>query len=464
MDMDWPYFPLFVRVADLEVLLVGGGEVALRKARLLTKAGARIALVSESVHPGFAELATAVRVMGPRFAPEQLEGVRLCIAATSDETVNRQVAAACEARGIWVNVVDDPLASRVITPAIIDRSPVLIAIGSAGQAPVLARRLRERLEATIPFGTGRLARFIGEARKRLKGRINPDQSRRLWEYFLDSPAAEALLHGDETLAQPTVDQWLAGGQIRQGEVWLVGAGPGDPDLLTFKALRLMQSCDVVLFDRLVPGAIMDLVRRDAERVFVGKRRDQHTVPQAEINAELLRRAQAGQRVLRLKGGDPFIFGRGGEEIEPLARAGVPFQVVPGITAASGCAAYAGIPLTHRDHAQTCLFVTGHARADGQLSLPWDTLARRGQTVVVYMGLSTLDVLCAAFVAHGLPGDWPCAMVENGTQPNQRVIVGVLADLPRRVSEAGLSGPSLLIVGSVVGLHQTLGMPARRAAS
>jgi uroporphyrin-III C-methyltransferase / precorrin-2 dehydrogenase / sirohydrochlorin ferrochelatase len=442
---------------------VGGGEVGLRKARLLAKAGARIALVSEVVHPGFAEIDT-VRVIGSRFEVEQLQGVRLCIAATDDDAVNGEVAAACEARGIWVNVVDDPLLSRVITPAIIDRSPILIAIGSAGLAPVLVRRLRETLEATIPFGTGRLARFIGEARQRLKGRISPDQSRRLWEHFLDSPAAEALLQGDETHAQAAVDQWLQEGDTSQGQVWLVGAGPGDPDLLTFKALRLMQSCDVVLFDRLVPDAIMDLVRRDAERVFVGKQRDQHTVPQEEINAELLRRAQAGQRVLRLKGGDPFIFGRGGEEIEPLARAGIPFQVVPGITAASGCAAYAGIPLTHRDHAQTCLFVTGHARADGQLSLPWDTLARRGQTVVVYMGLSTLPALCTAFIAHGLPEHWPCAMVENGTQPQQRVIVGTLADLPQRVSEAGLTGPSLLIVGSVVSLHRTLGLAARHTAS
>ena len=454
--MTWPYFPFFVRVADLEVLLIGGGEVALRKARLLNKAGARVAVVSEAVHPGFDEI-DSVRVIGRQFKVEQLDGVRLCIAATDDAALNRTVAAACEARGIWVNVVDDPLASRIITPAIIDRSPILIAIGSAGQAPVLARRLRERLEGLIPQGYGRLARFIGAVRERLKGQVTPDDARRLWEAFLDGPGAEAALQGDTATAQAAVDDWLAGNPSRRGEVWLVGAGPGDPDLLTFKALRLMQSCDVVLFDRLIPDAIMDLVRRDAERVFVGKKRDQHTVPQEEINAELLRRAQAGQRVLRLKGGDPFIFGRGGEEIEPLARAGVPFQVVPGITAASGCAAYAGIPLTHRDHAQTCLFVTGHARADGQLSLPWDTLARRGQTVVVYMGLATLATLCAAFRGHGLPDDWPCAMVENGTLASQRVVTGTLADLPQRVTDAGLSGPSLLIVGTVVRLHRTLGI-------
>lgn len=456
--MNWPYFPLFVRLADLNVLLVGGGEVALRKARLLCKAGARISLVSPEVHEGFATL--AVTRVGDAFEPKHLDGIRLCIAATDDMALNREVAALCEARGIWVNVVDDPVASRVITPAIIDRSPLLIAIGSAGQAPVLARRVRERIEASLPFGLGRLAQFIGAARQRLKGQISVDESRRLWEAFLDGPGAEAAMQGDEAGAQAAVDQWLQDGSAPGGQVWLVGAGPGDPDLLTFKALRLMQSCDVVLYDRLIPEPIMDLVRRDAERVFVGKRRDQHTVPQEEINAELLRRAQAGQRVLRLKGGDPFIFGRGGEEIEPLARAGIPFQVVPGITAASGCAAYAGIPLTHRDHAQTCLFVTGHARADGQLSLPWDTLARRGQTVVVYMGLSTLDALCAAFRSHGLPDDWPCAMIENGTQPQQRVIVGSLAHLPRQVQDAGLTGPSLLIVGSVVSLHPTLRPPSK----
>jgi uroporphyrin-III C-methyltransferase / precorrin-2 dehydrogenase / sirohydrochlorin ferrochelatase len=453
----WPYFPMFLRLAGQPVLLVGGGEVGLRKARLLDKAGARIRLVSPQIHEGFAEL-SGVTVLGTAFAPEQLDAVRLCIAATDDVALNRHIAELCDARGIWVNVVDDPEACSAVTPAIIDRNPLIVAIGSGGEAPVLVRRTREQLEALLPFGLGRLASFIGRQRAHRRGQGEAGAQRRLWERFLDGPGASAALAGDDQSALQALQALEAAGSAGGGEVWLVGAGPGDPDLLTFKALRLMQSCDVVLYDRLIPAAIMDLVRRDAERVFVGKRRDQHTVPQGEINAELLRRAQAGQRVLRLKGGDPFMFGRGGEEIEPLARAGIPFQVVPGVTAATGCAAYAGIPLTHRDHAQACVFVTGHARADGRLSLPWDMLAQRNQTVVVYMGLATLETLCARFMAHGLPGDWPCAMIENGTQPDQRVITGSLASLPEQVARAAFKGPSLLIVGTVTRLHPVLGEP------
>lgn len=453
----WPYFPMFLRLAGQPVLLVGGGEVGLRKARLLDKAGAGIRLVSPQVHAGFAEL-SGVTVLGTAFAPEQLDAVRLCIAATDDVALNRHIAALCDDRGIWVNVVDDPDACSAVTPALIDRSPLIVAIGSGGEAPVLVRRIREQIEALLPFGLGRLASFIGRQRAARKGQGEAGAPRRLWERFLDGPGASAALAGDDDAALKMLQALEVPGSKGGGEVWLVGAGPGDPDLLTFKALRLMQSCDVVLYDRLIPATIMDLVRRDAERVFVGKRRDQHTVPQGEINAELLRRAQAGQRVLRLKGGDPFMFGRGGEEIEPLARAGIPFQVVPGVTAATGCAAYAGIPLTHRDHAQACVFVTGHARADGRLSLPWDMLAQRNQTVVVYMGLATLETLCRQFIAHGLPDDWPCAMVENGTQPDQRVITGSLSSLPGRVMQAGLKGPSLLIVGTVTRLHPVLGEP------
>jgi uroporphyrin-III C-methyltransferase/precorrin-2 dehydrogenase/sirohydrochlorin ferrochelatase len=281
------------------------------------------------------------------------------------------------------------------------------------------------------------------------------QRRAVWERFLDGPGAEAALRGDEAAATAELERLLAGAPAG-GEVYLVGAGPGDPDLLTFRALRLMQQADVVLYDRLLPAAILDLVRRDAERLFVGKRRNQHTVPQEEINAELVRLARAGKRVLRLKGGDPFVFGRGGEEIESLAAAGIPFQVVPGITAASGCAAYAGIPLTHRDYAQSCVFVTGHARQDGELHLNWNQLAQRGQTVVIYMGLHTLPQLCERFIAHGLPADWPAALVEEGTSPRQKVISGTLSDLPQRVAAAGVQGASLVIVGEVVRLREKLG--------
>jgi len=358
--------------------------------------------------------------------------------------------------------VDDPDASTYITPSIVQRDPVTLAISTDGAAPVLARRLRERLEALLPAAYGRLGAFMGRQRAQVKA-LPVEARRKLWEDFLDGPGPERLFIGDEAAATIELDSLLRGGPSR-GEVYLVGAGPGDPDLLTFRALRLMQQADVVLYDRLVSPAILDLVRRDAERLFVGKRRNQHTVPQDEINAELVRLAQSGKRVLRLKGGDPFIFGRGGEEIEQLAAAGIAFQVVPGVTAASGCSAYAGIPLTHRDYAQSCIFVTGHARADGTLKLHWDQLARTGQTVVIYMGLATLPELCRQFIAHGLPADWPAAVVEHGTSAQQRVIAATLGDLPTRVAEAAFSGPTLVIVGEVVNLRERLqwfGADARR---
>jgi uroporphyrin-III C-methyltransferase/precorrin-2 dehydrogenase/sirohydrochlorin ferrochelatase len=361
---------------------------------------------------------------------------------------------AARAANVPVGVVDDPEPSTVITPAIVDRAPLQIAISSGGAAPVLSRRLRERIETLLPGGLGRLAGFMHGHRQRVKNAVPEDERRALWERFLDGPGAEAVLRGDDATAEHELDRALAG-RPASGEVYLVGAGPGDPDLLTFRALRLMQQADVVLYDRLLPEPILELVRRDAERIFVGKRRSLHTVPQDEINAELVRRAKAGQRVLRLKGGDPFIFGRGGEEIETLAAAGIPFQVVPGVTAANGCAAYAGIPLTHRDYAQACIFVTGHARADGELDLPWDNLARRGQTIVIYMGLGAIDAVCNKLIAHGLPRDWPAALVEEGTQPTQRVIAATLGDLPAQVMAADVAGASLVIVGEVVRLRQRL---------
>ncbi len=453
---NWPYYPVFLRLRDQRVLLVGGGEVAARKLRLLLRADARVCVVAPELNEDVAELCAsgAASHIGVAFEPRQLDACRLAVAATDDAALNRAVAAAAGAAGVPVNVVDDAALSTFVTPSIVDRSPLLIAISTGGAAPVLARRLRERLEAMLPSAYGRLAAFMHKRREAMRGAAAHGARRAIWERFLDSPAAERVLSGDESTASSDLER-LAQEQRGLGEVYLVGAGPGDPDLLTFKALRLMQQCDVVLHDRLVAPEILELVRRDARRIFVGKARSQHAVPQDEINAELVRLAQAGQRVLRLKGGDPFIFGRGGEEIDTLRAHGIPFQVVPGITAAGGCAAYAGIPLTHRDCAQACIFVTGHARQDGTLDLHWDQLARRGQTVVVYMGLNTLPALCAQLVAHGLPADWPAAMIEDGTSARQRVVAGTLGDLPQRVADAALHGPSLLIVGEVVKLRQRL---------
>lgn len=449
MSAPWPYFPIFVRLSDQPVLVVGGGEVALRKVRLLRRAGADVRVVAQRVLDELAPLRIA-----EEFDPSQLDGCRMAIAATDDADLNRRVAAAAEARGVWVNAVDDPQASRWITPAIVDRSPLLIALSSAGAAPVLVRRWRERLETLLPSGYGRLLSYIGERRAAIRERVPQAMRRRIWEAFLDGPAPEAVLAGDETAADAALDRLLtqtSGG----GEVYLVGAGPGDPDLLTLRALRLMQQCDIVLHDALVSPAILELVRRDAERLYVGKKRDKHSLPQQDINNTLVRLAREGKRVLRLKGGDPFVFGRGGEEIAELAAAGIPFQVVPGITAANGCAAYAGIPLTHRDYAQACIFVTGHPKKDGSLDLHWDQLARRGQTVVIYMGLNTLPELCARLIDNGLPADWPAAVVEEGTSARQRVVTGTLASLPQAVRSAAVEGASLVIVGEVVRLREQL---------
>ncbi len=450
------YFPVFLRLRGARVLVVGGGEVAARKIRLLLRAAPRIEVVAQLLNAELEGLADVRRIqhVAKEFTPQRVAGCRLVIAATDNRLLNRAVAAAADAAQVPVNVVDDAEHSSFITPSIVDRAPLMVAISTGGAAPVLARRLRERIEAWLPAGYGQLAAFLHRQRPRVAEAGEVAQRRSIWERFLDGPGAEAALRGDEAAAEAELRHLLDGAPVR-GEVYLVGAGPGDPDLLTFRALRLMQQADVVLYDRLLPEAILDLVRRDAERIFVGKRRNQHTVPQDEINAELVRLASAGKRVLRLKGGDPFVFGRGGEEIETLAAAGIPFQVVPGITAASGCAAYAGIPLTHRDYSQSCVFVTGHARQDGKLELHWDQLARRGQTVVIYMGLHTLPQLCEQFIAHGLPADWPAALVEEGTSPRQRVVSGTLGDLPRKVEQAGVQGASLVIVGEVVRLREKL---------
>ena len=450
------YFPVSLRLDGARVVVIGGGEIAARKLRLLLRAGPSVDVVAEALNAEVEALRAAGRLvhLGTVFEPAQLDGARLVIAATDDAALNRAVAAAANARNIPVNVVDDPEHCTFITPSIIDRAPMQIAISTGGAAPVLARRLRERIEALLPTHYGRLADYMQSRRERAKAALAQPERRALWERFLDGRGAEAVLSGDEAGADAALEA-LIEDRSPLGEVYLVGAGPGDPDLLSFRALRLMQQADVVLYDRLIGDGILELVRRDAERIFVGKRRNQHTLPQDEINAELVRLAQAGKRVLRLKGGDPFIFGRGGEEIETLAAAGVPFQVVPGITAASGCSTYAGIPLTHRDYAQACVFVTGHPRADGQLTLPWASLAQRGQTVVIYMGLGSLATLSARLVEHGLPADWPAALVEEGTSQRQRVITGTLADLAAKVQAAGVTGASLVIVGEVVRLRERL---------
>ena len=449
------YLPAFHNIKGRLCLVVGGGEVAARKGGVLLEAGARLRVVAPEIDPELARQ-PGVDAIVERFAPEHLDGAMLVVAATSDRAVNRQVSELAQARNLPVNVVDDPELCSFIMPSILDRSPLMVAFSSGGGSPVLTRMMRGKLETVIPQNYSRLAAFAVRFRELVKERVtNPPKRRIFWENALDGAVAEKVLAGDDSGAEAMLREMLANeDNTLAGEVYLVGAGPGDPDLLTFRALRLMQKADVVVYDNLVAKAIVDLTRRDAQRIFVGKQRARHSMRQEEINELLVRLAREGRRVVRLKGGDPFIFGRGGEEIETLAACGIPFQVVPGITAATGVASYAGIPLTHRDHAQSCLFVTGHLR-DGTLNLDWNALARPNQTVVVYMGLHGLDTLCGELVRHGMPDGTPIAIVQQGTTQNQRVFIGTLATLPGIAAREKPQAPTLIIVGGVVTLHDKL---------
>jgi len=452
------YLPLFHDLKGRLVLVVGGGEVALRKARLLADAGACLRVVAPSIDQSLVALVaeSGGESRARNYTADDLHGCVLAIAATDSEPTNAQVSADARTIGIPVNVVDAPELCSVIFPAIVDRSPLMIAVSSGGDAPVLARLMRARIETWIPAAYGQLAGLARRYRARVKARFANVQQRRIfWEEVFQGPIAEQALSGRQAQAEQLLEEKLAGAREHLlGEVYLVGAGPGDPDLLTFRALRLMQQADVVLYDRLVAPAILELCRRDADRIYVGKQRANHALPQEQINQQLVALAKQGKRVLRLKGGDPFIFGRGGEEIEELAANGVPFQVVPGITAASGCAAYAGIPLTHRDHAQSVRFVTGHLK-DGSCDLPWAELAAPAQTLVFYMGLVGLPVICEQLIAHGRAASTPAALVQQGTTRNQRVFAATLADLPGRVATEQVQAPTLLIVGEVVQLREKL---------
>jgi len=452
------FLPIFLDVREQPCLVVGGGEVAARKCALLLRAGARVTVVAPELGAHFDADLAATRIMhrAGRFRDGDLDGMAVAIAATSDEDVNRAVAAAARARRIPVNVADRPELCSFILPSIIERAPLVVAVSSGGASPVLARLLRARLETFIPAGYGRLAALAGAFRDGVKARFKPAERRRFWERALQGPIAELVFNGRDGEARAALQATLEDSRLAfgGGDVALVGAGPGDPDLLTFRALRLMQQADVVVYDRLVSQPILDLVRLEAERIYAGKERARHTLPQEDINHLLVRLAREGKRVVRLKGGDPFIFGRGGEEIDSLAAEGIPFQVVPGITAAAGCASYAGIPLTHRDCAQSVVFVTGHLQ-DGTMNLNWRALAQPDQTIVFYMGLIGVDILCRELVAHGLPGATPAALVEQGTTPQQRVLTGSLDTLPGLVREGGVKAPTLIIIGEVVRLRERL---------
>lgn len=449
------YFPIFCQLQHKACLLVGGGEVAERKARLLLDAGAVITVNACEFTLQFhhwAEQGLLTLVCG-EFVPDLLAEKWLVIAATDQVAVNALVYQSANLRRVFCNVVDDPKRTSFIMPSIIDRSPIMIAISSGGKAPVLARLLREKLEAMLPQHLGQLAQLAGNLRQRVKQHFTAmADRRRFWEKLLTHDRlAQSLANDDQVQIEQHIEHLFNAPLSDRGEVILVGAGPGDAGLLTLKGLQQIQQADVVVYDRLVSDEVMNLVRRDAERIFVGKESGYHCVPQESINQLLLQQAQQGKRVVRLKGGDPFIFGRGGEELETLAEAGIPFSVVPGITAASGCSAYSGIPLTHRDHAQSVRLVTGHAKKDAQLD--WANLAAEKQTLVFYMGLSQAGEIQRQLIQHGMPTTTPVALVENGTSRHQRVVSGELSQLGLLSQQ--VNSPSLIIVGSVVRLREKL---------
>ncbi|AGA91360.1 uroporphyrin-III C-methyltransferase [Thioflavicoccus mobilis 8321] len=451
------FLPIFLDVKNKPCLVVGGGEIALRKITTLRRAGATVRVVAPQLAPALAELLADGEILHDArpFRDDDLDDVLLVVAATDDRAVNRRIAELARTASVPVNVVDQPEDCTFLMPSVIDRSPVVVAVSTGTASPVLARLLRTRLEALIPAAYGRLADLCAGYRSRVKERFTDQRERRrFWDRVLQGGVAERVFSGHLDEARAAMERELAEGPAGStlGEVYLVGAGPGDADLLTFRALRLMQQADVVVYDRLVAASILDKVRRDARRIYVGKERDNHVMRQAEINRLLVELAREGHRVLRLKGGDPFIFGRGGEEIDTLAEEGIPFQVIPGITAASGCASYTGIPLTHRDYAQSVTFVTGHLK-DNTINLNWEQLAQPHQTIVFYMGLVGLPVIVEQLIAHGVSPQMPVALIQQGTTHKQRVYSGTLLDIVEKVRRDPPQPPTLVIVGEVVRLRE-----------
>ena len=445
------HLPIFLRVQDREAVVVGGGVVAARKAELLLRCGARVTLIAPRLERPAAELmadaGARLRHIEAQFDPRQLDGATLVIAATDTAWVNESVAAAASARQLPVNVVDRLELSSFILPAVVDRSPVVVAIGTQGTAPVLARRLREQIEALLPHRLGALARFAGARRGAVQRALHASARRPFWERIFGGAVGAQVLRGDEAAADALFAHEISSFRdagTRRGEVYLIGAGPGDPDLLTLRALQLMQQADVILYDRLVSQGVLDRARREAERIFVGKAAGDSRQAQEQIHELMVSRAAAGARVARLKGGDPFIFGRGGEEIRVLARHGIPFTVVPGITAGLGAAAAASIPLTQRDVAQSVTFAAGHLASADQHD--WQALARPRHTVVFYMGVTQLEQIVSRLTAAGAPPERPAALVERATLPGERVLRGTLANIASMARTERITAPALLIVG------------------
>ncbi len=454
------YFPLFYNLHRRKCLIIGGGNVARRRAKSLIRAGAKVHLISKEIE---SELESFLIESDASFEKQAIDinklknDYMLIVAATNDKAANAAVASFAYENRIPVNVADDRSACDFIFPSIIDRASLTVAISNSGKSPILSRLLKKQIGAYLPSAFGELSDFVGEYREQVKAAVTEDDERKIfWENVLQGAIAEAIYSGKKQRAHALFESALADPPKfnLQGEVYLIGAGPGDPDLLTLKAFRLLQKADVVLYDRLVSEKVMGLIAPEVELIYVGKYRDSHAVPQNDINQLLVEQARKGKRVARLKGGDPFIFGRGGEEIQTLVDYQVPFQIVPGITAASGCSAYAGIPLTHRDYAQSVQFVTGQLK-DGTIDLEWSELISPGKTLVFYMGLKSLPIICESLIRHGMKSDTHVALIEKGTTDEQRVLVSNLKEMGSVLASERVASPSLFIVGSVVQLAEKL---------
>tara|TARA_B100001027_G_scaffold12642_1_gene7684 strand:+ start:1171 stop:2598 length:1428 start_codon:yes stop_codon:yes gene_type:complete len=454
------YLPLFIETTGKKCLIVGGGKVASRKLIPILKAKMKVTLISpeviEEIELNFHKNKN-LKIIKRKFKPEDIEDQFLIIAATNEKTTNKKIAKLSKDNNILVNMAEDSLSGNTLIPSVVDRDPIKIAVSSGAASPILTRLVKTRLETVIPYSFSKLADIMMEYRDAVKKNfLKISDRRKFWEVFLDGPISEMVLSGHIDKAKKALDESLKENKFleKTGEVYLVGAGPGDPELLSFKALRLMQKADIVIYDRLVSRPIMNLIRQDTEKIYVGKQRADHAMPQENINQLLARLALEGKKVLRLKGGDPFIFGRGGEEIESLIKDDIPFQIVPGITAASGCASYAGIPLTHRDYSQACIFVTGHLR-DGTVNLNWEMLAHEKQTLIFYMGMHGSKIICEELIKHGLSDETPAALIVKGTTEDQEVIIGNLKNMPEIIMERKIVPPTLLIIGDVVKLHNKL---------
>lgn len=475
-------FPAFLDLRGRPVVVVGGGAVARRKVEALLHAGAEVRVGAPHLTPELADWVAAGRIrhLPGEFEPAWLDEAWFAVAATDDPEVNKRVAEAGEARRLWVNAVDDIAHSSAQLPARIERGPLQIAISSGGGAPMLARHLRERWEAELDPAFGPLAALLLRHRARIRDALSDLAARRRWfAQLLVGEVLRALRNGHAADAERALFDALAAAQVQTdarpaglGRVTLVGAGPGDASLLTLRGLRALNEADVILHDRLVAPDVLELARRDAERIEVAKEAGHHRTTQAQIHALMLEHARAGRHVVRLKGGDGFVFGRGGEELEFLRAHGIAYDVVPGITAALACAAYAGVPLTHRDLAQSVVLATAHQR-DEHDTLDWRTLAQPQRTLALYMGVAGLARIRDRLLAHGRDADTPFALVENGGRAEQRVIVGKLAELPERANAHGARSPSLLLVGETAALAERLHwfgtaplgeIPAERTAS